>query len=144
MAVRLLLLFNPAGAILQAIEAIYRVLKWVFQNAARIFTLIETIVNGIADIIAGNVGGFANAVEKGLAMLIAPVLGFIADYLSFGDLPQAVAKQIKSFQRMDPRPHREGVRLDHREGQGAAGGGGDREEGEGEECGRRERALDGR
>ena len=63
-AVRLLLLFNPAGAILQAIEAIYRVLKWVFQNAAKIFTLIETIVNGLADIIAGNVGGFAAAVER--------------------------------------------------------------------------------
>src|SRR5215204_6456520 len=30
-------------------------------------------------------------------MLIPPVLGFIADYFSLGDLPQAVAKQIKSF-----------------------------------------------
>ena len=29
------LLFNPAGAILQALEAIYRVLKWIFQNAAQ-------------------------------------------------------------------------------------------------------------
>lgn len=96
-AARLLLLFNPAGAILQAIEAIYRILKWVFQNAAKIFTLIETIVNGLADIIAGNVGGFANAVEKGLAMLIAPVLGFVADYFSLGDLPKMVAKQIKGF-----------------------------------------------
>lgn len=96
-AARLLLLFNPAGAILQAIEAIYRVLKWVFQNAAKIFTLIETIVNGLADIVAGNVGGFAKAVERGLAMLIPPVLGFIADYFSLGDLPKMVAKQIKSF-----------------------------------------------
>jgi Domain of unknown function (DUF4157) len=96
-AVRVALLFNPAGAILQAIEAIYRVLKWVFENAARIFTLVETIVNGLADIIAGNVGSFAKAVERGLEMLIAPVLGFIADYFSLGDLPQKVAKQIKSF-----------------------------------------------
>ena len=63
---RIILLFNPAGAIFQALEAIYRVLKWIFQNAARIFTLIETVVNGIADILAGNIGGFANAVEKAL------------------------------------------------------------------------------
>ena len=103
-AVRVALLFNPAGAILQAIEAIYRVLKWVFQNAARIFTLIETIVNGMADILAGNVGGFAKAVEKGLEMLIAPVLGFIADYFSLGDLPQMVAKQDQELPGMDPRP----------------------------------------
>jgi hypothetical protein len=96
--VRILMLFNPAGAILQALEAIYRVLKWIFQNAARIFTLIETVVNGIADILAGSLGGFANAVEKALAMLIPPVIGFIADYLNFGDLPDTIAKKIKSFQ----------------------------------------------
>jgi hypothetical protein len=96
-AVRLLALFNPAGAIVQALEAIYRVLKWVFQNAAKIFSLVETVVNGIADIIAGNLGGFAAAVEKGLAMLIGPVIGFVADYFSLGDLPQVVAKQIKAM-----------------------------------------------
>jgi hypothetical protein len=97
-AARIILLFNPAGAILQALEAIYKVLKWIFQNAARIFTLVETVVNGIADVIAGNVGGFAKAVEKALAMLIAPVISFIADYLGFGDLPDKIADKVKSFQ----------------------------------------------
>lgn len=97
---RIILLFNPVGAILQALEAIYRVLKWIFQNAARIFSLIETVVNGIADIIAGSIGGFANAVEKALAKLIAPVIAFIADYLGFGDLPSKIAETIKGFQDM--------------------------------------------
>lgn len=95
---RIILLFNPVGAILQALEAIYRVLKWIFQNAARIFTLIETVVNGIGDILAGSIGGFANAVEKALGMLIAPVISFLADYLGFGDLPAKIAEKIKSFQ----------------------------------------------
>jgi hypothetical protein len=97
-SVRIVLLFNPAGAILQALEAIYRVLKWLFQNAARIFTLIETVVNGLADIMAGNIGGFATAVEKALGMLIAPVISFIADYLGLGDIPSKIADKIKSFQ----------------------------------------------
>jgi len=97
-AARIVLLFNPVGAIFQALEAIYRVLKWIFQNAARIFALVETVVNGIADILAGNLGGFANAVEKALGMLIAPVIGFIADYLGFGDLPSVIADKVKSFQ----------------------------------------------
>jgi hypothetical protein len=96
-SVRILMLFNPAGAIVQALEAIYRVLKWVFQNAARIFALVETVVNGIADILAGNTGGFAKAVETALGMLIAPVLSFIADYLSLGDLPSVVAEKVKSM-----------------------------------------------
>lgn len=95
---RIVLLFNPVGAILQAIEAIYRVLKWIFTNAARIFRLIETIVNGIADILAGNIGGMANAVEKALAGLIPPVIDFLADYLGFGDLPDKVRDTILGFQ----------------------------------------------
>ena len=33
-------------------------------------------------------------------MLIAPVIGFIADYLGFGDLPGKIADRIKSFQEM--------------------------------------------
>jgi len=95
---RIVMLFNPVGAILQAIEAIYRVLKWIFHNAARIFKLIETVVNGVADIMAGNIGGFAKAVETGLAMMIAPVIDFIADYLGLGDLPAKVKERIEGFQ----------------------------------------------
>jgi hypothetical protein len=97
---RIVALFNPVGAIMQAIEAIYRVLKWVFHNAARIFKLVETVVNGIADIMAGNLGGFADAVEKGLAMLVAPVIDFIADYLGLSDLPEKVKEKIEGFQQI--------------------------------------------
>jgi phage-related protein len=62
----------------------------VESSAARIFRLVETIVNGIADIIAGSIGGLANAVESALGQLIAPVIDFLADYLGFGDLPDKV------------------------------------------------------
>jgi hypothetical protein len=95
---RIIMLFNPVGAILEALEAIYRVLKWIFVNAARIFRLVETIVNGIADIVAGSVGGLANAIESALAQLIAPVIDFLADYLGFGDLPTKVKDTIIEFQ----------------------------------------------
>ncbi|NGO75969.1 hypothetical protein G6045_09825 [Streptomyces sp. YC504] len=95
--VRILALFNPAGAILQALEAIYRVLKWIFQNAARLFSFVETVVNGITDILAGNTAGFAQAVEKSLATLVAPVVSFLTDYLGLGDLPAIVADKVKSM-----------------------------------------------
>ncbi|HYH79679.1 MAG TPA: DUF4157 domain-containing protein [Longimicrobium sp.] len=95
---RILLMFNPAGAIIQAIEAIFRVLKWIFENAARIFSLVETVVNGITDLIAGNIGGMANAVEGALARLIPPVIDFLAGYLGLGGLPEAIADVIRGFQ----------------------------------------------
>jgi hypothetical protein len=97
---RIILLFNPVGAIFQALEAIYRVLKWIFTNAARIFRLIETVVNGMADIIAGNIGGMANAVETALSGLIPPVIDFLADYLGVGDLPATIRDTIADFQDM--------------------------------------------
>jgi hypothetical protein len=96
---RILMLFNPAGAILQAIEAIYRVLSWVMNNAARIFTLVETVVNGAADVLAGNVGGLASAVEMGLAGLIGPVIGFLADYIGLGGIPEAIRDVILRLQQ---------------------------------------------
>jgi hypothetical protein len=96
---RIIALFNPVGAIVQAIEAIYRVLKWIFENAARIFRLVETVVNGVADLIAGNIGAMANAVEGALAGLIAPVIDFLAGYLGLGGLPDKIADVIRGLQR---------------------------------------------
>ena len=98
--VKVLELFNPASAVLEAIKLIYRVLKWVFENAAKIFTLIETIVDGIADVLAGNVGKLAMAVEKALAGLIPPVIDFLAGLLDLDDLPAEVAGVIKDMQKV--------------------------------------------
>ena len=97
-SVRIMGMLNPAGAIAQAIEAIYRVLKWVFENAARIFQFVEAVVGGMAAIVAGNIGGMANAVERALATLIAPVIDFLADYMGFGDLPERIKETIEGFQ----------------------------------------------
>lgn len=95
---RILLLFNPVGAIAQAVEAIYRVLKWIFTNAAKLFRLVETVVNGAYDILKGNVSGMAKAVELALSGLIAPVIDFLADYIGAGDLPNKIGKTIAGFQ----------------------------------------------
>ena len=97
---RIIALFNPAGAIAQAIEVIYRILSWVFSNAARIFTLVETVVNGAAQLVAGNTAGMAAAVEGALARIIAPVIDFLAGFLGLGDLPERIADTIRSFQEM--------------------------------------------
>lgn len=97
-ATRIIGMLNPAGAILQAIEAIYRIIKWVFDNAAQIFTLVETVVNGAAELVSGNIAGMANAVEGALARIIPPVIDFLAGFLGFGDLPDRIADVIKGFQ----------------------------------------------
>ncbi|MDI6912265.1 DNA/RNA non-specific endonuclease, partial [Nocardioides sp.] len=99
-ALRLLAMLNPAGAVLQAIELIWTVLKWVFENAAQIFTLVETIVNACAEIMAGNLAGVAQMVENGLAMLLPLVIDLLAGMIGLGDLPDQVADTIAELQAM--------------------------------------------
>ncbi|WP_460848550.1 hypothetical protein, partial [Phytohabitans suffuscus] len=99
-AIRVIGMLNPAGAVLQAIELIYKVLKWVFENAARIFALVETVVNAIADVMAGRLGQVATAIEMSLAGLIPLVIDFLAGLLGLGDLPQEIAAVIGRLQAM--------------------------------------------
>ncbi|WP_020570414.1 phage tail protein [Neolewinella persica] len=98
--IRIIGLFNPVGAIIQVVEAIYKVFKWIFENAARIFALVESVVNGLVEIIAGNIEGFALKVEEALAGMLVPVIDFIAGFLGLGDLPEKVAEIIGGFQEM--------------------------------------------
>ncbi len=98
--VRVVGLLNPVGAIAQAIDLIYQVCSWIFRNAARIFRFVEAVVNGMADVIAGNVGGLATKVEQALASLIPPVIDFLAGLLHLGDLPHEVAEVITRLQAM--------------------------------------------
>jgi hypothetical protein len=91
-------MLNPAGAVLQAIELIYKVLRWIFENAASIFKLVETVVNGAADILAGNIGGMAKAVEGALAQLLPIVIDLLAGMVGLGDLPEQVVDVIKRLQ----------------------------------------------
>lgn len=97
-ATRFALLFVPGGAIAQAVEAIYKVLRWIFENAASIFTLVETVVNGIANIISGNTAAMSLAVEQALSRLMIPVIDFVAGFLNMGDLPQRVADAVEGMQ----------------------------------------------
>jgi len=85
-APRIAAMLVPGGAILQAVEAIFKVLMWVINNAARIFTLIESLVATAGQAVAGNVSGVAAGVESGLVQIIVLVIDFLASYLGLGGL----------------------------------------------------------
>jgi hypothetical protein len=96
--VRVVGMLNPVGAVAQAIDLIYQVCSWIFRNAARIFRFVEAVVNGLADVIAGNIAGLAAAVERSLASLIPPVIDFLTGLLHLGGLPGEVADVITRLQ----------------------------------------------
>jgi hypothetical protein len=91
-------LLNPAGAVAQAIRLIYQVCAWIFRNAARIFAFVQAIVGGIANVMAGNIGGLAQTVERALASMLVVAIDFLAGMLGLGDLPDQVADVITRLQ----------------------------------------------
>lgn len=97
-AVRVVAMLNPVGAVAAAIDLIYQVCAWVFRNAARIFRFVQAVVDGVADVVAGKVAGLAAGVERALATLVGPVIDFLAGLLHLGGLPDQVGDVVVKLQ----------------------------------------------
>lgn len=91
-------LLNPVGAVAQAVRLIYQVCAWIFRNAARIFSFVQAVVGGIANVIAGNISGMAATVERALVTMIVVAIDFLAGLLGLSGLPAEVAEVIKRMQ----------------------------------------------
>ncbi len=91
--VKLVTLFNPAGAVIQAIQAIYTTLKVFIEKAKEIAALIKAISVSISKIAAGDIAAAADYLEGVMAKSIPIMISFLADYLGLGN----VAKTIREI-----------------------------------------------
>ena len=87
---RLLSMFNPAGAIIQAILAVYNTVKFFIERAQQLGALANSIFDSIAAIASGGVGGAIRLVEQTLGRAVPVVLGFLARLMGLGDIAGAV------------------------------------------------------
>lgn len=83
-------LLTPAGAFIKAAMAIYDIVKFFIDKASQIGELISAIVDGIAAIAGGAIGGAAKLIEDALARSLPIVIGFLANLLGIGDLAKKV------------------------------------------------------
>ena len=90
---KLVMLFNPVGAIVQAILGIYHLVVFLIEKASQILALIEAVINSMMAIAQGAIGTAANWIENALAKAIPLVIGFLAEFLGLGD----ISKKIKEF-----------------------------------------------
>jgi hypothetical protein len=86
-------MWNPAGAIVQLIMTAWNVFCWVRENAQRIFGLIQAVVDSIANIVGGNIGGAASYIEASLGKLVPIAISLCANLLGLG----GIAGKIKSI-----------------------------------------------
>ena len=95
---KLATMFNPAGAIIQAIIGIYNTVAFFIERIKQILALVEAIVDSIANIAAGKLAQAANFVERAMARTIPVILGFLARLIGLGDVSGAIKKVITGIQ----------------------------------------------
>jgi len=91
-------MFNPAGAIIQAIIAIYNIVMFVVEKAQQIMAFVEAVVNSVHAIATGAIGGAIAWIEQALARTIPIVIGFLARLIGLGGISQKIKEFILKVQ----------------------------------------------
>ncbi len=97
--IKLLSFLNPAGAIVQAILAIYNTIMFFVENWQRIVDFVGSVFNSIGEIAAGKISAAAAKVESAMAMTIPIILNFLARLLGLSGIGKAVSNIIKKIRK---------------------------------------------
>ncbi len=95
---QLLSLLSPVGAVIQAIIKTYNTIQFFIQKINEILDLVESIVDSIAAIAAGQIASAANYVERTMARTIPVILDFLARFIGLGDVGGQVQATIRGLQ----------------------------------------------
>ena len=95
---KLATMFNPAGAVIQAVIATYNTVAFFIERIKQIVSLVEAIVDSIANIAEGKIAAAANWIEAAMARAIPVILGFLARLIGLGDVSGAIKKVITTIQ----------------------------------------------
>lgn len=95
---RLLSMFNPAGAVVQAIIAVYNTIQFFLERAQQLGALASSIFDSISAIASGSIGSAVAAVENALGRAVPVVLGFLARLIGLGDVATPVRNVMTRVQ----------------------------------------------
>lgn len=90
---KLVSMFNPVGAIIQAIIAIYNTVMFFIERINQIVEFVQAVINSVDKIARGAVGDAANWIEKALARTIPLIISFLARLLGLG----GISDKVKGF-----------------------------------------------
>ena len=91
---KLLSMLSPAGALIQAIIAIYNTVMFFVERLKQIAAVAASFIDALATIAAGNIGPAANRVETTMAGLLTLVISFLARIAGLGKVADAVTGLI--------------------------------------------------
>jgi ABC-type multidrug transport system fused ATPase/permease subunit len=96
---KLVTMFNPVGAIIQAIITIYNVVMFFIERINQILAFVEAVINSVHKIATGAIGDAANWIEKALARTIPLIISFLARLLGISGITQKIISIVKKIQR---------------------------------------------
>jgi hypothetical protein len=91
---KIVTMFNPAGAIVQAVMMIYSVVTFIIERAAQIMSLVEAIINSVQAIAQGAISGAASWIEQALARLIPVAIGLLASLIGLGGIGAKIRELV--------------------------------------------------
>ena len=96
---KLVSMLNPAGAVIQAIIAIYNTVTFFIQKINQIGAVVASFIDSIAAIAAGQVAGAAKKVEATMANTLTIIIGFLAKFAGLGNVPDKLVGIIKRIRQ---------------------------------------------
>jgi hypothetical protein len=97
--VKLVSMLNPAGAVIQAIIAIYNTITFFIEKIQQIAAVVAAFIDSIAAIAAGVVAAAAKKVEQTMANTLTVVLAFLAKFAGLGNIPKKVVGIINKIRK---------------------------------------------
>lgn len=94
---KLVSMINPAGAVVQAIIAVYNTVTFFVEKAQQIGAVVASFIDSISAIAAGQVDGAAKRVEKTMANTLTVVLAFLARFVGLGGVPAKLVGIVKKI-----------------------------------------------
>ncbi len=94
---KLVMMINPAGAVVQAIQAVWTTVTFFIEKAQQIGAVVASFIDSIAAIAAGQVENAAKRVEKTMADTLVVVIGFLANFAGLGGIPTKLVGIVKKI-----------------------------------------------
>jgi Domain of unknown function (DUF4157)/A nuclease family of the HNH/ENDO VII superfamily with conserved AHH len=92
-------LLNPASAFFKACKAIYDIIMFFVERGSQIIALVNAVIDSMAAIASGAIGGAAAMVENALARAIPVVIGFLASLLGIGGIGEKIKSVIETLRK---------------------------------------------
>jgi hypothetical protein len=92
---KLISFFNPVGAIIQAVIAIYNTIMFFVERIKQIMAFAKAVLDSIAKIASGNLKSAADAVENAISKSLPVMISFLARLIGLGGISKKIREVIE-------------------------------------------------